>query len=189
MSLKKTDLARLMGLKIEGKMKRQGVPPRFGQGARAVARTERPALSDKPAEQAPSLVPMTCKLPAPLAARLRDAAAAHPGKLNGLMAELLTQALPQAPVAQPAVTQKPVAKKATAQKATAQKATAQKVAAKKTAVKKTTATQPPAPTAEKKAAAKKAVAKTAAVKQPATKKAAAKKATAKTAPARKAAGR
>lgn len=179
MSLKKTDLARLMGLKIEGKMKRQGVPPRFGQGARAVARTERPALSDKPAEQAPSLVPMTCKLPAPLAARLRDAAAAHPGKLNGLMAELLTQALPQAPVAQPAVTQKPVAKKATAQK----------VAAKKTAVKKTTATQPPAPTAEKKAAAKKAVAKTAAVKQPATKKAAAKKATAKTAPARKAAGR
>jgi hypothetical protein len=184
MSLKKTDLARLMGLKIEGKMKRQGVPPRFGQGARAVARTERPALSDKPAEQAPSLVPMTCKLPAPLAARLRDAAAAHPGKLNGLMAELLTQALPQAPVAQPAVTQKPVAKKATAQKATAQK-----VAAKKTAVKKTTATQPPAPTAEKKAAAKKAVAKTAAVKQPATKKAAAKKATAKTAPARKAAGR
>lgn len=184
MSLKKTDLARLMGLKIEGKMKRQGVPPRFGQGARAVARTERPAVSDKPAEQAPSLVPMTCKLPAPLAARLRDAAAAHPGKLNGLMAELLTQALPQAPVAQPAVTQKPVAKKATAQKATAQK-----VAAKKTAVKKTTATQPPAPTAEKKAAAKKAVAKTAAVKQPATKKAAAKKATAKTAPARKAAGR
>jgi hypothetical protein len=184
MSLKKTDLARLMGLKIEGKMKRQGVPPRFGQGARAVARTERPALSDKPAEQAPSLVPMTCKLPAPLAARLRDAAAAHPGKLNGLMAELLTQALPQSPVAQPAVTQKPVAKKATAQKATAQK-----VAAKKTAVKKTTATQPPAPTAEKKAAAKKAVAKTAAVKQPATKKAAAKKETAKTAPARKAAGR
>lgn len=179
MSLKKTDLARLMGLKIEGKMKRQGVPPRFGQGARAVARTERPALSDKPAEQAPSLVPMTCKLPAPLAARLRDAAAAHPGKLNGLMAELLTQALPQASVAQPAVTQKPVAKKATAQK----------VAAEKTAVKKTTATQPPAPTAEKKAAAKKAVAKTAAVKQPATKKAAAKKATAKTASARKAAGR
>jgi len=184
MSLKKTDLARLMGLKIEGKMKRQGVPPRFGQGARAVARTERPAVSDKPAEQAPSLVPMTCKLPAPLAARLRDAAAAHPGKLNGLMAELLTQALPQASVAQPAVTQKPVAKKATAQKVAAQK-----VAAKKTAVKKTTATQPPAPTAEKKAAAKKAVAKTAAVKQPATKKAAAKKATAKTAPARKAAGR
>lgn len=184
MSLKKTDLARLMGLKIEGKMKRQGVPPRFGQGARAVARTERPAVSDKPAEQAPSLVPMTCKLPAPLAARLRDAAAAHPGKLNGLMAELLTQALPQASVAQPAVTQKPVAKKATAQKVAAQK-----VAAKKTAVKKTTATQPPAPTAEKKAAAKKAVAKTAAVKQPATKKAAAKKATAKTASARKAAGR
>ncbi|WP_236651075.1 hypothetical protein [Aquabacterium fontiphilum] len=147
MSLKKTDLARLMGLKIEGKMKRQGVPPRFGQGARAVARTERPALSDKPAEQAPSLVPMTCKLPAPLAARLRDAAAAHPGKLNGLMAELLTQALPQAPVAQPAVTQKPVAKKATAQKAAAKKAVA-----------KTAAVKQPA---TKKAAAKKATAKTA----------------------------
>lgn len=147
MSLKKTDLARLMGLKIEGKMKRQGVPPRFGQGARAVARTERPALSDKPAEQAPSLVPMTCKLPAPLAARLRDAAAAHPGKLNGLMAELLTQALPQAPVAQPAVTQKPVAKKATAQKVAAKKAVA-----------KTAAVKQPA---TKKAAAKKATAKTA----------------------------
>lgn len=162
MSLKKTDLARRMGQKIDGQMKHQGIPQRFAQASTQLAGRERPAK-----EVVPSLVPISCKLPAPLVQQLRDAALQHPGKLNGLMAELLERALaPQTvaptrqagtPIAAPA---KKAAAKAPAQSAPVKKAAAPKAAAKaepKAATKAATKTAPKAaPKATVKAAAKKA---------------------------------
>ena len=66
MSLKKTDLALRLGQKIDGNMKRKGVPQRFGQQSSAVPHRERPIK-----DQAPALVAISCKLPSPLAAQLR----------------------------------------------------------------------------------------------------------------------
>lgn len=128
MSLKKTDLALRLGQKIDGNMKRKGVPQRFGQQSTAVPHRERPIK-----DQAPALVAISCKLPSPLAAQLREAAAQHPGKLNGLMTELVSQALGGSAPAMKA----PVAKKAAPAKKVASKTAAvKKVAAKKVAAKK-----------------------------------------------------
>jgi len=136
MSLKKTDLALRMGQKIEGQMKHRGIPQRFAQASTQLATRERPAK-----EATSSLVPISCKLPAPLVQQLRDAALQHPGKLNGLMAELLERALPTASVAAPqpatAKTDTP-AKKAAAQapvQASAQSAPVKKATAKKASAK------------------------------------------------------
>jgi hypothetical protein len=85
MSMKKTDLARLAGVKLDSAMRGAPVPGRFGQAAAA--------LPDRKAQRrqdaAAGLVPFACKLPAALAERLRDRAASHAGGLNGLMVELL----------------------------------------------------------------------------------------------------
>jgi hypothetical protein len=88
MTLKKTDLARRMGSKIEERMKGEGVPQRFGAAADVPDRREQRRL-----DAAAGLVPFACKLPAPLAERVRERAAAHPQGLNGLVAELLEQAM------------------------------------------------------------------------------------------------
>ena len=134
MSLKKTDLALRLGQKIDGNMKRKGVPQRFGQQSTTVPHRERPIK-----DQAPALVAISCKLPSPLAAQLREAAAQHPGKLNGLMTELVSQALGRTEPAakKPAVKAAPAKKAPVAQKAApAKKVAAKKVAAKKAAAKK-----------------------------------------------------
>jgi len=132
MSLKKTDLALRMGQKIEGQMKHRGIPQRFAQASTQLATRERPAK-----EATSSLVPISCKLPAPLVQQLRDAALQHPGKLNGLMAELLERALPTASVTAPQPTTaktdtpaKKAAAQAQAQSAPVKKATAKKASAK-----------------------------------------------------------
>ncbi len=89
MSMKKSDLDKHLGMKIGGQMKGAGVPDRFAQGATAsVERREQRRL-----DAAAGLVPFACKLPAELAAKLRDQSAVHPGGLNGAVAELLTKAL------------------------------------------------------------------------------------------------
>lgn len=89
MTLKKTDLARQMQLKIEGQMKGAPVPGRFGQPAGAVPdRKEQRKL-----DAAAGLVPFACKLPGALNQQLRERAAAHAGGMNGLVTELLTEAL------------------------------------------------------------------------------------------------
>lgn len=117
MPLKKTDLAMRLGQKIEGQMKRQGAPQRFAQASTALPVRER---RDK--EAAAALVSVACKLPAPLVAQLREAATQHPGKLNGLMAELLSRALaPDNQVPQDTTTKKTAAKKAAAKKVPAKK--------------------------------------------------------------------
>ena len=86
MSLKKTDLVKNLAKKLDGRMKSAGVPHRFAQGAADV-----PGKRDK--EAAVKLVPITCRLPADLVARLRERAAAHEGGINALMAQALERAL------------------------------------------------------------------------------------------------
>ena len=125
MSMKKFDLAKNLGLKVAGQMKAAGVPGRFAQGAGEVLdKRERRAR-----DAALGLVPFACKLPGDLARRLHERAVSHEGGLNGLMAELLGQAVEggRAAVAEPADAEtqpaaeaaaKPAAKKTPARKAT-----------------------------------------------------------------------
>ena len=89
MSLKKTDLAKNLALKIDGRMKAAGVPGRFAQGAGAVVDRKEQRRRDAAA----GLVPFACKLPADLVRTLKERGAAHEGGLNGLVAELLQQSL------------------------------------------------------------------------------------------------
>lgn len=89
MTLKRTDLARQLELKIEGQRRQAGVPGRFGQAAAALPDRK----AQRRADAAAGLVPFACKLPAPLAAQLRERAAAHDGGLNALVADLLARAL------------------------------------------------------------------------------------------------
>lgn len=92
MSLKKTDMVKNLAKKLDGQRKAAGVPQRFGQGSSAVA-----AKSAKPAgtEDKVKLVQLSCRLPAPLAAQLRDRATAHEGGVNTIVAEALAQWLEQ----------------------------------------------------------------------------------------------
>ena len=89
MSAKKTDLTRQLESKLEGQRLRTGVPGRFGQ--------EAATLPDRKAQRridaAAGLVPFACKLPAPLAQRLRERADQHDGGINALMAEMLERGL------------------------------------------------------------------------------------------------
>ncbi|MEK8086942.1 hypothetical protein WNB94_11015 [Aquabacterium sp. A3] len=131
MSLKKTDLALRLGQKIEGRMKRQSIPQRFATASPAPSARERQGK-----DTGPGLVAISCKLPSPLVTQLREAALAHPGKLNGLMADLLQTALASQASAPKAAAPKVAAKKAPAKKAPAKKAPAKKAPAKKAAAKK-----------------------------------------------------
>ncbi len=89
MSMKKTDLAKNMVAKIDGKMRGAGAPGRFAQGAAEVVdKRERRRL-----DAAAGLVPFACKLPADLVARLAERSTTHAGGVNGLVAELLSDAL------------------------------------------------------------------------------------------------
>ena len=181
MSLKKTDLALRMGQKIEGQMKHRGIPQRFAQASTQLATRERPAK-----ETMASLVPISCKLPAPLVQQLRDAALQHPGKLNGLMAELLERALPTASVAAPqpatAKTDTPAKKAAAQAQAQAQSAPVKKAAAKKASAKAVpqAAAKSATKSSPKNATAKPVVKAAAPTKSKATAKAPAKKASGKT---------
>jgi hypothetical protein len=89
MSMKKSDLDKLLGKKIGGGMKGAGTPGRFAQGASALPdRREQRRL-----DAAAGLVPFACKLPSDLATTLRERAVGHEGGINGLVAELLRKAL------------------------------------------------------------------------------------------------
>ena len=89
MSMKKSDLDKHLGQKIGGQMKAAGVPGRFAHGAGDVAdRREQRRL-----DAAAGLVPFACKLPASLAATLREKSAGRADGINGLVAELLQRAL------------------------------------------------------------------------------------------------
>ncbi len=90
MSMKKTDLVKGLAKKLDGRMKSAGVPPRFGQGAAAVDAVDEAAKREQRARDAAAkLVPLACRLPADLVKRVRDAAIAHDGGINALMAQAL----------------------------------------------------------------------------------------------------
>jgi hypothetical protein len=89
MSLKKFDLAKNLGLKIDARRKAAAVPGRFADEAAAVLDKREQRRRDAAA----GLVPFACKLPADLNQSLRERAAEHPEGLNGLVAELLRKGL------------------------------------------------------------------------------------------------
>jgi hypothetical protein len=89
MSMKKTDLAKNMAAKIDGKMRGAGAPGRFAQGAaEPVDKRER-----RRQDAAAGLVPFACKLPAELVARLAERSSTHALGVNGLVADLLRDGL------------------------------------------------------------------------------------------------
>ena len=89
MSLKKTDLAKNLALKLDGRLKAAGTPDRFAQGAAAASDKREQRRRDAAA----GLVPFACKLPGELIQALHARAAEHPEGVNGLTAELLGKAL------------------------------------------------------------------------------------------------
>jgi hypothetical protein len=93
MSLKKTDLAKNLALKLDGRRKAAGVPERFAQGAAVVPDRREQRRRDAAA----GLVPFACKLPAELVKQLGERAASQPQGLNGLVAELLAEAISRRP--------------------------------------------------------------------------------------------
>ena len=87
MSMKKTDLEKHLAKKLDGRMKANAVPQRFGQGS---------AKSKEKAEQnarpvAAKLVPVSCRLPAELVHRLRERAIGHEGGMSALVAQAVEQ--------------------------------------------------------------------------------------------------
>ena len=89
MSMKKTDLARHLEKKLEGRQKLAGLNGRFGGEAGALPDRK----TQRKLDSAAGLVPFACKLPAELTAAMRDKAAAHEGGINALVAELIERGL------------------------------------------------------------------------------------------------
>lgn len=89
MSMKKTDLAKNLGLKLTGQMRGTAIPPRFGQAAAEPVDKREQRRRDA----ASGLVPFACKLPSDVVKQVNERAAVHEGGINGLLAELLTKAL------------------------------------------------------------------------------------------------
>jgi len=89
MSLKKFDLAKNLGLKINGQMKSAGIPGRFAQGAGEVVDRKEQRRRDAAA----GLVPFACKLPAELVKKINERGAAHEGGVNALLAEVIGKSL------------------------------------------------------------------------------------------------
>ena len=141
MSLKRTDLAKKLNLKIQGQMQHAAVPSRFAQAAAVPDRREQRKL-----DQAAGLVPFAVKLNKELVARLGELATARQVTLHVLVDEVLRAGLAQLPAAADAV---PAAKKTPARKTPAKKAPAQKASAKKAPADKAAAPKAAAKTVKK----------------------------------------
>jgi hypothetical protein len=89
MSLKKFDLAKNLGLKINGQMKSAGIPGRFALGAGEVVDRKEQRRRDAAA----GLVPFACKLPAELVKKINERGEAHEGGVNALLAEVIGKGL------------------------------------------------------------------------------------------------
>lgn len=87
--MKRTDLEKNQGLKINSKMKQAGAPGRFGkEAAAAVDRREQRKL-----DQALGLVPFAVKLNGDLVKQVQALALARQTGLNEVVAELLRKGL------------------------------------------------------------------------------------------------
>lgn len=89
MSMKKTDLAKNLALKISGQMKAAGTPGRFAQASSEVPDRREQRRRDAAA----GLVPFACKLPSDLVKKINERATSHEGGVNALLAELIEKAL------------------------------------------------------------------------------------------------
>ena len=87
--MKKTDLEKLKGLKIDSRIKHAGTPGRFGGGAsEALSRREQ-----RERERAQGLVPFAVKLDVELVKRIQALATERKASLNEVAAELLEKGL------------------------------------------------------------------------------------------------
>jgi hypothetical protein len=85
MALKSTDMAKNMAKKLDGSLKSESLPDRFGQASKAApSKRERAAIIP-----ASKLVSVNYRLPAELVNRLRDQALNHEGGINHLVATAL----------------------------------------------------------------------------------------------------
>ena len=89
MSMKRTDLEKNRGLKINARMGAAGAPERFAAGAGSVVDKR----GQRKLDQAAGLIPFACKLPGDLVKQVQAQGLAHEGGINALVAELLTKAL------------------------------------------------------------------------------------------------
>lgn len=87
--MKKTDLEKLKGMKIDGRMKHAGTPGRFGAAA-DVATSRR---EQRERERAQGLVPFAVKLDGELVKRIQALAQDRKSVLNEVVAELLEKGL------------------------------------------------------------------------------------------------
>ena len=86
--MKATDLEKLKGRKISGKMSQSVTPGRFGKDASALSRREQRKL-----DQAQGLVPFAVKLEGALVKRIQDLAQERKATLSELTAALLKKGL------------------------------------------------------------------------------------------------
>ncbi|MCW3478474.1 hypothetical protein OL229_02695 [Neisseriaceae bacterium JH1-16] len=87
--MKRTDLEKNKGLKINGQMKGQAVPARFGQEAATVLDKR----EQRKLDQALGLVPFAVKLNSELVGQLQALATERKVGMNDLVAELLKKGL------------------------------------------------------------------------------------------------
>lgn len=87
--MKKTDLEKLKGLKIDGQMKHAGTPGRFGTAA-DVATSRR---EQRERERAQGMVPFAVKVDGDLVKRIHALAQEKKVGLNEVVAELLEKGL------------------------------------------------------------------------------------------------
>ena len=85
--MKRTDIAKNLGIKIEGRMKQSGTPGRFAGGA-LLDRKEQRKL-----DQAQGLIPFAIKLDAHLVGEIRALAESRQIGVNEVAAELLRKGL------------------------------------------------------------------------------------------------
>jgi len=97
MSMKKTDLEKHLAKKLDGRMKSGIAPQRFGKGSAAAAHGER-----KAGKAVARLVPVACRLPAELVARLRERASSCEGGMSAVLAQAAEQWLASAAGTPPA---------------------------------------------------------------------------------------
>ena len=88
--MKRTDLAKNLGKKIEGKQMPFGVPDVAALAKPAIDKREQRRL-----DQAAGLVPFACKINAGLVERMRVLAQERGTGLNNIVAELLEKGLAQ----------------------------------------------------------------------------------------------
>lgn len=86
MALKSTDMAKNMAKKLDGSLKSESLPDRFGQASKKTS-DKRERAADIPASK---LVPVNYRLPAELLNRLREHAMNHEGGINQMVATALT---------------------------------------------------------------------------------------------------